>query len=204
MGTLLMFPMGKVNGYIDPFYAPTVLVVPIAGLFRLTCYAYRKDYHKHLFRHPNSCTLSIRGDSTMRGYSGETKLFRIENLHRYFVYAGIAILPFFYYDFMISLMYGGIFSLRLGSVLLLLNAVLITLWISSCHAIRHLAGGRTDCYGCAFAGRQRKSLFNKQSFLNAHHELFAWLSLLVIIGIDLYLRGLSAGLPLDLNILKLL
>jgi hypothetical protein len=178
--------------------------VPIAGLFRLTCYAYRKDYHRHVFNHPNACGLNIRGDSTARDYSGETKFFRVENLHRYFLYAGIAILPFFYYDFYTSLIYSGSFVLRLGSLLLLLNAVALTLWVASCHALRHLIGGRTDCYGCVFARPQRKSLFNKQSILNRHHEFFAWFSLLTIIFVDLYLRGLAAGLPIDLNLSKIL
>ncbi len=204
IGVLMLYPMSEFHGYVDPFYAPTVLVVPIAGLFRLTCYAYRKDYHRHVFNHPNACGINIRGDSMTRDYSGETKFFRVENLHRYFLYVGILILPFFYYDFYISLIYSGSFVLRLGSLLLLLNAVALTLWAASCHALRHLIGGRTDCYGCAFAGSQRKSLFNWQSILNGHHEFFAWFSLLTIIFVDLYLRGLAAGMPIDLNLSKLL
>ena len=51
-GALIMFPLLQVNGYIDPFYSPTVLIVPLPGSFRLTCYAYRKDYHRHLFQSP--------------------------------------------------------------------------------------------------------------------------------------------------------
>ncbi len=201
---LMLFPLPVFKGYVDPFYAPTVLVVPIAGLFRLTCYAYRKDYHRHVFNHPNACGLDIRGDSSSRDYSGETKFFRLENLHRYFLYAGIAILPFFYYDFYTSLVYSGSFVLRFGSLLLLLNAVALTLWAASCHALRNLIGGRVDCYGCEFAGHQKKSIFNGQSILNKHHEFFAWFSLMTIILVDLYLRGLAAGLPMDLNLSKIL
>ncbi|HYB03764.1 MAG TPA: hypothetical protein VED17_04835, partial [Nitrososphaerales archaeon] len=33
---LTTYPLGPVNGYIDPFYSPTVLIVPIPGIFRLT------------------------------------------------------------------------------------------------------------------------------------------------------------------------
>ena len=103
-----MFPLLQVNGYIDPFYSPTVLIVPLPGAFRLTCYAYRKDYHRHLFRHPLGCSNPNRTETHEQPYTGErSALFQVENLHRYFLYAGIAILPFFYYDFYHSLSYAG-------------------------------------------------------------------------------------------------
>ncbi|MDG7002726.1 MAG: hypothetical protein JRN56_02355, partial [Nitrososphaerota archaeon] len=77
---LLSFPVAEYAGYIDPFYSPTILIVPLPGLFRLTCYAYRKDYHRHLFRHPVACEVSnfknvskktdLVGEKRGRLYSG--------------------------------------------------------------------------------------------------------------------------------------
>jgi len=200
---LLEFPVKPYHGIIDPFYSPTILVLPFVGLFRLTCYAYRKDYHRHIFKHPVSCALDNRGDSALRDYTGETKFFRVENLHRYFMYFGVAILPFFFYDFYLSITFGGGLIIRLASLILLANAIMVTLWVFSCHAVRHLTGGRMDCYGCRFAGKQKNSFFNLQSKFNSHHEALAWSSLILFVFVDLYIRALSAGIPLDVTLLHI-
>jgi hypothetical protein len=200
---LMAFPVAQFAGYIDPFYSPTVLIVPLPGAFRLTCYAYRKDYHRHLFKHPLGCANPDRGDSAKRRYTGErSAVFQLENLHRYFLYAGIAILPFFYYDFFHSLVYSGPFILRIGSLVLLANALLLTAWTLSCHAFRHVIGGNVDCYSCVAAGGVRKQVYDRQSWLNAHHEALAWVSLLAIIFTDLYIRAIAAGIPMDFTLLR--
>ena len=46
-------------------------------------------------------------------------------------------------------------------------------------------------------GKGVNKVYKAQSRLNAHHEAIAWLSLIFIIFVDLYLRGLAAGLPID-------
>ncbi len=80
------FQVPVVQGLTDPFYSPTILVLPLVAGFRATCYAYRKDYHRHLFNHPNACNIDVRKDFKGRKYTGETRLFRLENYHRYFWY----------------------------------------------------------------------------------------------------------------------
>ena len=193
---LITYPVGPISGYVDPFYSPTVLIVPIPGAFRLTCYAYRKDYHRHLFHHPLGCNGESRGEKHSQPYTGERNaLFQIENYHRFFLYAGIAILPFFYYDVFQSIIYAN--SLRIGTLVLLANALLLTAWTLSCHAFRHIIGGNIDCYTCTPAGSARKSIWNVQSWWNSHHEALAWISLLTIFFADLYLRALTAGLQVD-------
>jgi len=176
------FPVAETSGYIDPFYSPTVAILPLPGLFRLTCYAYRKDYHRHLFNHPLGCANTSRGEAHKQLYTGERNaFFQLENYHRYFLYAGLAILPFFYYDVYHSLAYQG--DLRLGTLVL------------------HLIGGNVDCYSCAYGGNARRSIWGIQSWWNKHHEALAWVSLLTIIFADLYLRALQAGLPVDSRII---
>jgi hypothetical protein len=198
---VMSFPVAETTGYIDPFYSPTVLILPLPGLFRLTCYAYRKDYHRHLFQHPLGCANPNRGENHKLPYTGERNaFFQLENYHRYFLYAGILLLPFFYYDVYHSLVFSGGFALRLGSLVLLANALMLTAWTLSCHAFRHLVGGNIDCYSCAYGGNARRSLFGIQSWWNKHHEALAWLSLLTIIFADLYLRALQAGLPVDFRL----
>lgn len=193
---LVTYPVSTISGYVDPFYSPTVLIVPIPGLFRLTCYAYRKDYHRHLFHHPLACDNAEREDHPTRKYTGEKNaILQFENLHRYLLYTGILLLPFFYYDFYLSLIFQN--SLRIGSLVLLANALTLTGWTLSCHAFRHLIGGNIDCYSCATAGNVKHSLWRFQSWWNSHHEALAWISLLTIFFADLYLRGLTAGLPID-------
>ena len=198
---LVTYPVTEFKGYIDPFYSPTVLIVPIPGLFRLTCYAYRKDYHRHIFKHPVGCDNSDRGDKSTRRYTGEKNaFFQLENMHRYLLYTGILLLPFFYYDFYVSLAYND--SLRIGSLVILANALTLTAWTLSCHAFRHLIGGNIDCYSCTSGGKQRKKLFDVQTWWNKRHEAMAWLSLLVIFFTDLYIRALVAGINLDFILFK--
>lgn len=207
IGGLMLFPMHEFKGYIDPFYSPTILILPLVGLYRLTCYAYRKDYNRHVFKHPLACPAYGRMDYRPREYTGETStIFKVENLHRYFLYSAIAILPFFYYDLVLSLMYSGGIILRIGSIVLAVNAVLITLYVFSCHSLRSLIGGRKDCFSCMANASGRKKFYDVQSGLNAHHEQIAWASLVFIVFTDLYMRALSAGIPLDhviFHILKL-
>lgn len=196
LGTYLMmlYPVAysPSTGLTDPFYSPTVFVLPFVGLFRLTCYAYRKDYHRHLFNHPRSCEVGFRAEYKGRPYTGETSiLLRLENYHRYFVYFAVGILPFFFYDTILSFVYQGGFTLTVGGILLTFNTLFVTLYTFSCHAIRHLVGGNIDCYSCQHQTRHK--IFRGQTRINNHHETFAWLSLTMFVLVDLYIRATVAG-----------
>lgn len=201
-----------VQGLTDPFYSPTILVLPLVAGFRATCYAYRKDYHRHLFKHPVACEVSnfknvskktdLVGEKRGRLYSGETNIFRLENLHRYFWYTAVAILPFFYYDIYVALAYKGTFTL--GALLLIINTALVTVYTFSCHFFRHVTGGNVDCYSCPVNKKSaRRSFFNGISKLNDHHEIFAWMSLASFFLVDLYIRGVAAGLGINILLFRL-
>jgi hypothetical protein len=196
------FPVGEISGYADPFYSPTILIIPIPTLFRLSCYAYRKDYYRHLFEHPLGCSNATRGEKETRKYTGERNaILQLWNYHRYFLYAGLLILPFFYYDVFHSLTYSGGLVVRLGSLILLANTLIVTAWTLSCHAFRHVIGGNIDCYSCVYGGKTRKSIFDIQTWWNSHHEAIAWVSLITFFLTDLFLRALQAGLPVDFKFL---
>ncbi|MCL4438716.1 MAG: hypothetical protein M1616_05080 [Candidatus Thermoplasmatota archaeon] len=189
---MTLYPMTKlVTGLTDPFYSPTLLILPLIGLFRLTCYAYRKDYHRHLFSHPVACSIGFRGEYKGRSYTGETRFFRVENLHRWFMYFSVAILPFFYYDIAISIIrYPGYsYVISLGTILLVINTILVTVYTLSCHAIRHLVGGNIDCYSCQHSIRGK--IFRGQTRINRHHETYAWLSLSMFFLVDLFIRSVA-------------
>lgn len=196
LGSLLiiMYKVPVYDGLTDPFYTPTVLILPLVVLFRLTCYAYRKDYHRHLFNHPNSCATDVRLDAKSRGYSGETGFFRIENVHRYFMYTAWAILPFFYYDIYHSIVYTGAITVSLGTIILTVNALAVTFYTFSCHSVRHLIGGYKDCVNCPVNHNRKNSIYRFQSRLNGHHEAIAWTSLIMFVFVDLFIRGMIAGI----------
>ncbi len=190
---ILLYKVPVFDGLTDPFYTPTVLILPLVVLFRLTCYAYRKDYHRHLFNHPNSCATDVRLDSKKRGYSGETGFFRVENVHRYFMYTAWAILPFFFYDVYVSIVYSGAITVTLGTIILAVNAVAVTTYTFSCHSVRHLIGGYKDCVNCPANQNKKNSLYRLQSRLNGHHEAIAWTSLIMFVFVDLFIRGMIGG-----------
>ena len=197
-----LFQIPEVDGLTDPWYSPTVAVIPFVGLFRLTCYAYRKDYHRHLFNHPQACGIPVRNDSMKRTYTGETRFFRIENFHRYFLYIAVAILPFFYYDVYLSVVDPSTAPvLTLGGVILLANSILVTLYTFSCHSVRHIIGGRKDCFACPASNRVKGKGYRFQSLFNEHHEALAWISLAMFFFVDLYIRGVYAHIIPNLVLL---
>lgn len=201
---LLLFPVPEFKGYIDPFYSPLILLLPIPAMLRLTCYTFRRGYNRHVFQHPQACEAANRNDDRSRDYTGETTpLMKIENLHRYFVYGSLLILPFFFYDLFVSLTYGGGFILRAGSILMIVETALVTLYLLSCNSIRSLIGGRNDCFSCMHAPRARKGVYDLQSFFNSHHDNLAWLSLIFVVAVDLYIRALMAGWPIDFTLFKI-
>jgi hypothetical protein len=84
---------------------------------------------------------------------------------------------------------------------MLANIVLLTLYFLSCHSLRHLVGGKLDCFSCTASSRQRHGMWTGVSILNERHMLWAWLSLFSVGLADFYIRMVSAGVIRDLRIL---
>jgi hypothetical protein len=78
----------------------------------------------------------------------------------------------------------------LGSLILVVNAVLLGLYTLSCHSCRHLCGGHVDRFSKAPA---RYWLWRKVTALNARHALYAWISLVFVALTDLYVRLVASG-----------
>ena len=66
------------------------------------------------------------------------------------------------------------FGMGLGTVLLLVNAVLLGAYTLSCHSCRHLCGGNLDVFA---RSPSRHRLWRLVSRLNARHMQIAWTSL---------------------------
>src|SRR5213080_1948908 len=131
--------------------------------------------------------------------------FILQNLHRYFLYVAVVFLIILWYDAIAAFWFaspgGRHFGVGVGSLVLLLNIVLLSSYTLSCHSLRHIVGGNVDCFSCVVAGGPRHGAWRGVSFLNERHMLFAWLSLFSVGLADLYVRLVASGAITDLRLL---
>jgi len=201
------------GSYLSPFYSPLIdpghhwwpfspavliLLGPLG--FRATCYYYRKAYYRAFFFDPPAC--AVAEPSIRRSYRGETSFpFILQNVHRYFFYLAILFLCFLWYDAVRSFSFDGHFGIGVGTLVLTVNVTLLSLYTFSCHSLRHLAGGKLDCFSCATFGRPRFEAWRASTFLNERHMLFAWCSLVSVGFADFYIRMVACGAFRDLRLL---
>jgi hypothetical protein len=198
--------------YLSPFYSPLIdpahhwwpfspALLILAGPlgFRATCYYYRKAYYRAFFLDPPACAVSERIE---RPYRGETSFpFILQNVHRYFFYLALLFLCFLWYDAVRAFFFPGGFGIGVGSLVMLVNIVLLTTYTFSCHSLRHLVGGKLDCFSCTMFGPSRHAAWRWVGALNERHMLWAWLSLVSVGLTDLYVRLLSVGSLKDVRLL---
>jgi len=210
-----------VDPYLSPFYSPClsttcdhvtiglldwplspaflILWAPLG--FRMTCYYYRKAYYRAFWLSPPACAVR---DGHKR-YTGETRFpLLIQNLHRYFFYAAtFLIVPFLWWDVLMAFSFPTgeghhEFGIGVGTLVLLVNSVLLTLYSLSCHSCRHLCGGHRDVLSQA---PTQLSMWRAVTRLNERHMELAWVSLFGVAFADLYVRLLSMGYITDLRII---
>ena len=89
--------------------------------------------------------------------------------------------------------------LIVGTLMLVINPILIAGYTFGCHSFRHLIGGGDDCMSC---GEQtvKYQAWKKVSWLNSRHQLFAWCSLVSVMSADLYVRLCSMGVLTDVRL----
>jgi hypothetical protein len=182
------------------FITPAALILPAPAGFRLTCYYYRGAYYKAFWADPVSCAVG----EPRTGYRGEAKLpLILQNIHRYFLYLAIAFIFILAYDAFKATRWpdgsgGTKFGIGVGTLVMTLNVIMLSSYTFGCHSLRHLVGGGLD----RLAGRPlRKNCYDCVSALNKRHMLFAWCSLFVVAGTDVYIRLCSMGILTDLRIL---
>ena len=203
--------------YLSPFYSPLIdpghrwwkfspALLILAGPlgFRATCYYYRKAYYRAFFLDPPACAVS---ESGKRSYKGETSFpFILQNIHRYFLYLAILFLLFLWHDAYKGFFFSGRlglqeFGIGIGSLILLANVTLLTLYTFSCHSLRHLAGGKLDCFSCSAFGPLQHTAWTWITTLNERHMLLAWSSLISVGLTDFYIRMVATGIFKDVRIL---
>jgi hypothetical protein len=192
-------------GWMPFSSAMLILIFPLG--FRLTCYYYRKAYYRAFWADPPACAVG----EPRKGYRGENRWpLLIQNIHRYFLYAALVFIVFLASDALRSFFWpviqegrvtGWTFGFGLGSLLLCVNVVLISLYTFGCHSFRHLIGGRQNCFSCPINGEYRPTQgyrwWRMVSQLNEHHQLWAWASMLWIGFTDLYIRLCAMGVWSD-------
>lgn len=190
-------PLIPTTGMGVPFLTPAMLILPGPGSFRLTCYYYRKAYYRAFGMDPPACAV---GEPRRHSYKGETRLWIFNNLHRFTLYVALLFLVFLWHDFFKSLWFDGKFGVGVGSIVLFINPLLLSLYTLSCHAFRHLVGGNVNSYSTSAAGALRFKLWQLVSRGNERHALFAWLSLFGVALTDFYIRQVSSGAITDIRL----
>lgn len=176
--------------------SPSILILGIPLSFRLTCYYARKFYYRSYFGTPPACAVGAMAQN----YKGETGLLIIQNLHRYTLYLAILAVGLHFYDSAMTFYHDGKFGIGVGSVILLTDAVLLSMYVFGCHAWRHIIAGGRDSFSCADGcPKVQYRIWQRSTWLNERHMLFFWLSLIWIAFCDLYVRMVSMGIIHDWN-----
>ena len=182
-------------------FSPALIILPIPGVFRLTCYYYRGAYYKAFWADPPACAVG----EPRSGYCGEAAFpLILQNVHRYFMFITFAVLAVLAYDVWNALWFpdpatGQVrFGIGVGTLVLAGNVVLLGSYVFGCHSLRHVVGGMCD----SFSNRpMRHRTYRCVSALNRRHMLWAWCSLFSVAFADLYVRLCSMGIWSDFRIL---
>ncbi|MBV9647846.1 MAG: succinate dehydrogenase [Candidatus Eremiobacteraeota bacterium] len=195
--------------YQSPFYSPyfkppwwplsaSIFVLWIPLGFRLSCYYYRKAYYRAYFLSPPACAVS----EPKHEYTGETGVLLrwLPVVHRWFLYLSILILIWLWVDAIRAFDFDGSFGIGVGTLVMLLNVVLLTAFTLGCHALRSLVGGNVRCFSCAPLGNARYGAWRFVTRFTGMHPWMAWFSLYSVALCDLYIRLCAMGAITDLRI----
>ncbi|HEY2549287.1 MAG TPA: hypothetical protein VGI64_01775 [Streptosporangiaceae bacterium] len=180
--------LGQWFGNVPPIIPYAIVSIPFVLGFRLSCYYYRRAYYRAFWQAPTACAVREPHAS----YSGETKFPLImQNLHRFFFYLVILISILNTYD-VVQAFRGpnGSFGFGLGTIIMLVNVVLLWAYTVSCHSCRHITGGRLKHFS---KHPTRYWIWTQVSKLNAKHMQLAWTTLGTLMLTDLYILLLAAG-----------
>lgn len=166
--------------------------------FRLTCYYYRKAYYRSYFLDPPACAVGEHRKS----YSGERKFpFILQNVHRYFFYVAVFFIACLWYDAIIAFRFPDGLHIGVGTLIMLVNVILLTTYTFSCHSLRHVIGGKMDCFSCTATGGMRHAGWKGVTKLNEHHMFWAWVSMISVGLTDFYIYLVASGMVKDIRIL---
>ncbi|MDE0595257.1 MAG: hypothetical protein OSB65_08425 [Roseibacillus sp.] len=182
-------------------FSPALLILWAPAGFRMTCYYYRGAYYKAFWADPPACAVS----EPRKKYLGENSLpLILQNIHRYFLYVALIFIVLLGMDAVKGFWFAdeetgkGSFGIGIGSLVLVINVVLLGGYTFGCHSFRHLVGGVRD--RLSRSSRPRQCVFDCVSCLNRGHMRFAWMSLFWVGFTDVYVRLCSMGIWTDFRI----
>jgi len=180
--------LGTWIGSLPPIIPYAFVSLPFVLGFRLSCYYYRGAYYKAFWQAPSACAVR----EPHKSYSGETKLPLImQNLHRLFFYMAVLISILNTWDLTQAFRGpNGSFGLGIGTLIMLVNVVLLWAYTLSCHSCRHITGGRLKNFSKHPA---RYWMWTKISWLNQRHMQLAWTTLGTLMLTDLYIMLVASG-----------
>ncbi len=184
------------------------LILAFPGLFRLTCYYYRKAYYRSFWADPPACAVG----EPRKSYWGENRWpLLFQNAHRYTLYFALIFLVILSWDALSALRWQELdgagdptgrhtFGIGLGTLIMLANVVLLTGFTFGCNSFRHLVGGRLDCFTCPNNPQRLRAgykLWRFSTWFNEHHMEWAWTSLFSVAFTDFYIRMCALGVWTD-------
>jgi len=197
-------------------FSSALLILGGPVLFRFTCYYYRNAYYRAFWLDPPACGVG----EPRKTYWGERYFpLILQNVHRYTLYIATAFLIFLWYDALVAFWWptdrGGVlhegygqFGIGVGTLIMVANVILLTGFTFGCNSMRHLVGGRLDCFSCPARNghfdatpRLRYRLWLRVNKLNLNHMQWAWLSLFSVGFTDFYIWMCSKGALIDVRLL---
>ena len=182
-------------------FSPALLILPVPALFRFTCYYYRGAYYKAFWADPPSCAVG----EPRKSYLGERYFpLVMQNFHRYGLLLSFIFLIFLWYDAYLAFWWTdpvtGVksFGIGVGSLVMLLNVLLLSGYTIGCHSMRHIVGGLLNELS---KSPVRKLAYDCSSVCNRGHMNWAWCSLITVAFTDVYIRLCAMGIWTDLRIL---
>ncbi|HET7385520.1 MAG TPA: hypothetical protein VFJ19_02500 [Nocardioidaceae bacterium] len=179
---------------IAPVTPALIVIIFPAGL-RATCYYYRKAYYRSFFLSPAACAVP----EPRKGYTGESRFpLIVQNVHRWFFYITLIFNALLTYDAVMAFRdhQGNWGHAGLGTLMLVINAILLWGYNASCHSCRHAIGGRLRHFS---KHPIRYWLWSQATTLNAKHAQIAWVSFVFVALTDVYIRLVAGGAISDVR-----
>ncbi len=211
----------QTGNLLSPFYSPHIglnwhVTLPILGekmispamyillfplVFRMSCYYYRKSYYRAYLLDPPGCAMPEPLVEPRMKYSGERAFpFVLMNLHRYSFYAAAIFIFILAWDTIQTFRFDNGIGMSVGSLVYIVNVVLLSAYTFGCHSWRHLIGGKVNCYSCGHIPKSRYSAWKRVSFLNQRHAQFALWSMIWVGLTDAYVMLVARGIITNVRI----
>ena len=118
------------------------------------------------------------------------------------LYLAILILSVKFYDVILTTKFSdGSRAISIGTLILGIESFLLLMYVTSCHAFRHLFGGGMNRWRGGLSG-VFGSLYRTISKVNVHHSFWFWTSLAMVFLGDLFVLAVAEEMLSDQILLE--